>query len=151
MELEVSNKNCREAPVRALASSADTRTWNLLIDVVAQTGTMPAGIASAGNFVVQGESRYWLQVAIDRYTGQILDQTLGEVPTRPVAINFGSTPPPQSRSPRTSPAVPRLHAYRRRFRLEQHLDLLACPRRRAMNAFFYLSGNTLQTTGTLSI
>jgi hypothetical protein len=88
--LEVANKTCREAPIRALASSADTRTWNLLIDLVAQSGSMPAA-ASASNFVVQGESRYWLQLAIDRYTGQVLGQTLEQVPTGPVAINFSAT------------------------------------------------------------
>ena len=49
----------------------------LLIDVVAQSGRYPAG-AAAGNFktgfVVDGEQRYWVHVAIDRMTGQVLDK-----------------------------------------------------------------------------
>jgi hypothetical protein len=31
------------------------------------------------SFVVEGEKRYWLHVAIDRYTGQIVDQQLEAV------------------------------------------------------------------------
>ena len=35
-------KRFREAPIRALASVGQTRVWNLMIDVVAQTGNYPA-------------------------------------------------------------------------------------------------------------
>jgi hypothetical protein len=77
-KLEVSNKNCREAAIRALASSADTRTWTFLIDVVAQSGRMPNYLPAAslhgGNFIVGGEKRYWIQVAIDRFTGKIVSE-----------------------------------------------------------------------------
>ncbi|XHR26707.1 MAG: hypothetical protein ACFUZC_12190 [Chthoniobacteraceae bacterium] len=69
-------KTQREAPVRALASSSQTRTWNLLIDVVAQTGRYTARSNSLNDFLVEGETRYWLSVAIDRYTGKIIDQQL---------------------------------------------------------------------------
>ena len=77
-------KTERESVVRALAEPADTRTWNLLIDIDVQTGRYPASTLSAGasalpNFDVQGEKRYWLHVAIDRYTGQILDEQLEAV------------------------------------------------------------------------
>ena len=66
----------REAFVRALADAGTTRTWNLLIDIVAQTGIYPASATSLGQFLVQGEKHYWLHVAIDRYTGETIDQQL---------------------------------------------------------------------------
>jgi len=64
----------REAFVRALADVGTTRTWNLLIDVVAQTGNYPANAAGLSQFIVQGEKQYWLHVALDRYTGEIIDE-----------------------------------------------------------------------------
>jgi hypothetical protein len=72
-------KTERESIVRALAESANTRTWNFMIDVIAQSGKYPANPASYDSFVVTGERRYWLHVAIDRYTGQIVDQQLEKV------------------------------------------------------------------------
>jgi hypothetical protein len=64
----------REAFIRPLAAVGNTRVWNLLIDVVAQTGRYPAGTSNVANFVVDGEQRYWVHVAIDRFTGQVLDK-----------------------------------------------------------------------------
>ncbi|HEY8966000.1 MAG TPA: hypothetical protein VIM58_06130, partial [Candidatus Methylacidiphilales bacterium] len=71
-------KTGREAAVRALAETANTRTWNLMIDLVAQSGRYPEREASSSGdpFVVEGERRYWLHIAIDRYTGEIVDQQL---------------------------------------------------------------------------
>ena len=72
----------RTAAVRGLADSTTARTWNLLIDLVAQTGRYPVTATTAAqlpNFNVAGEKHYWLHVAIDRYTGQILDQQLESV------------------------------------------------------------------------
>jgi hypothetical protein len=69
----------QEGIVRAMASSTQTRTWNLLIDVVAQTGRYPSTATSLNNFLVEGEKRYWLSIAIDRYTGKIVDQQLEPV------------------------------------------------------------------------
>jgi hypothetical protein len=72
----------REAVVRALAEPSDTRTWNLLIDLVAQAGRYPPTAISAGTtaalsqFDVQGERHYWLHLAIDRYTGKVIDEQL---------------------------------------------------------------------------
>ena len=70
----------RESIMRALADSGTSRVWNLMIDVIAQSGRYPASAQdiSAG-FVVEGEKRYWLHVAIDRYTGQVLDEQLEPV------------------------------------------------------------------------
>lgn len=70
------NKSNREAVIRALAENAETRTWNLLIDVIAQSGTYPVNATKLDDFFVRGERRYWLHVAIDRYTGKILDRQL---------------------------------------------------------------------------
>ena len=70
-------KRFREAPIRALASVGQTRVWNLMIDVVAQTGRYPQSSASTlDNFVVEGEQRYWVHVAIDRFTGQVIDKQI---------------------------------------------------------------------------
>jgi hypothetical protein len=70
------NKNLREASIRVLAPVSDLRTWNLLIDVVAQTGRFPVGLSSASDFDVRGEKRYWLQIAIDRFTGKVIARNL---------------------------------------------------------------------------
>lgn len=66
----------REAALRPLASTGQVRVWNLLIDLVAQTGRYPQSATALSNFVVEGETRYWLHVAIDRQTGQVIDQQL---------------------------------------------------------------------------
>jgi Tfp pilus assembly protein PilX len=66
----------REAGIRALASSGQTRVWNLMIDLVAQTGRYPASASSLNNFLVEGEQRYWVHLAIDRFTGQVIDKQI---------------------------------------------------------------------------
>jgi hypothetical protein len=63
----------REAAIRALAASGNVRVWNLMLDIVAQTGRFPTNSSGPGNFLVEGERRYWVHLAIDRYTGQVLD------------------------------------------------------------------------------
>jgi hypothetical protein len=63
----------------ALAEASQTWTWNLMIDVIAQSGRYPANAGSLATFVVEGEKRYWLHVAIDRFTGQVIDQQLEAV------------------------------------------------------------------------
>jgi len=68
-------KTERELIARALGEVDQTRTWNLLIDVIAQTGHFKPGATSLQNdFVVEGEEHYWVHVAIDRFTGQIIDR-----------------------------------------------------------------------------
>ena len=68
-------KTQREAIARALGEIGQTRTWNLLIDVIAQSGRYPPNAISLANgFVVEGEQRYWVHVAIDRFTGQVIDR-----------------------------------------------------------------------------
>jgi hypothetical protein len=74
-----SSEEQRETISRALAEIGQTRTWNLMIDVIAQSGRYPPTAAGLAQFVVEGEKRYWLHVAIDRFTGDVIDQQLEEV------------------------------------------------------------------------
>jgi hypothetical protein len=70
-------KTQRESIARALGETDQTRTWNLLIDVIAQSGRYPPNATSLTNgFVVSGEQRYWVHVAIDRFTGQVIDKQI---------------------------------------------------------------------------
>ncbi len=69
----------REAVIRALTDVSTARTWNLLIDVIAQSGHYVPNATQLSQFVVTGEKHYWLHVALDRYTGNIIDQQLEEV------------------------------------------------------------------------
>lgn len=58
-----------EAIARALCEVTQTRTWNLFIDVIAQTGRYTPGITSVSDgskFTVEGEKRYWLHIALGR-------------------------------------------------------------------------------------
>ena len=67
---------------RALAEVGQTRAWNLMIDVIAQTGRYTPGtsdLADPTKFIVQGEKRYWLHIALDRDTGAVLGQQVEEV------------------------------------------------------------------------
>jgi hypothetical protein len=62
---------------RALSDTTQTRIWKLLIDVIAQTGRYTADAAGFENgFVVVGEQRYWVHVAIDRFTGRVIDKQI---------------------------------------------------------------------------
>lgn len=66
-------KRRRESVMRALVDSGNTRTWNLLIDLVAQVGRYPESASSLSQFTVEGETRFWVHLAIDRFTGKIVD------------------------------------------------------------------------------
>jgi hypothetical protein len=72
-------KTQRESIGRALAEVTQTRTWNLMIDVIAQSGRYPPNATNLSQFVVEGEKRYWLHIAIDRFTGEVIDQQLEAV------------------------------------------------------------------------
>jgi hypothetical protein len=72
-------KQRREAISRTLADVGQTRTWNLMIDLVAQSGRYPQTATTMDQFVVEGERRYWLHVAIDRFTGEIVDRQFEQV------------------------------------------------------------------------
>ncbi len=63
-------KASREALAKALADAGTTRSWNFLVDIIAQSGQ----VTTAGAFLPQGESRTWNSVAIDRFTGEVIEQ-----------------------------------------------------------------------------
>jgi hypothetical protein len=60
----------RDVIIASLADVGTVRTWNVLIDVIAQSGSVTAG----GNFIVNGEGRIWHSSAIDRLTTTVLDR-----------------------------------------------------------------------------
>jgi hypothetical protein len=64
----------REASIRALAASGQTRVWNLMVDIIVQTGKFPQSVSGLNGFMVDGEARYWVHLAIDRLTGQVIDK-----------------------------------------------------------------------------
>ncbi len=68
-----------ESTVRALSDTGQAGTWNLMIDVVAQTGRYGATASALDQFIVEGQQRYWVHLAIDRETGQVIDQTVEPV------------------------------------------------------------------------
>jgi hypothetical protein len=70
------NKEARECVLRAFSDTCQTRTWNLMIDVIAQSGRYPPNANSLAGFVVEGEQHYWAHVAIDRFTGQVIDKQI---------------------------------------------------------------------------
>jgi hypothetical protein len=73
------SEEANETIARALAEVAQTRTWGLMVDVIAQSGRYPPNASGLADFIVQGERRYWLHLAIDRFTGQVIDQQLEAV------------------------------------------------------------------------
>jgi hypothetical protein len=69
-------KTQRESIARALGEVGQTRTWNLLIDVIAQSGRYPPNASALTDFLVEGEQHYWVHVAIDRFTGEVIDKQI---------------------------------------------------------------------------
>jgi hypothetical protein len=64
----------QEAVIRALAGAGQTRVWNLMMDVVVQSGQIPPGGRELSQFVRNAEARAWVFLAIDRFTGEVLDR-----------------------------------------------------------------------------
>jgi hypothetical protein len=56
----------KQTIARALAELGQTRTWNLVIDVIAQTGHYAPNAQSLTDFITEGEKRYWLHIALAR-------------------------------------------------------------------------------------
>jgi hypothetical protein len=73
------SQDTKDTFARALSEITQTRTWGLLIDVVAQTGHYKPNATGLADFVVEGEKRYWLHIAIDRFDGTVVGQQLEEV------------------------------------------------------------------------
>ncbi len=66
----------RETPIRALSNAGQNRVWNLMVDLVSQTGRYISSSSGLNDFVVEGEQRQWVHLAIDRFTGEILDSQI---------------------------------------------------------------------------
>jgi hypothetical protein len=72
----------KQTIARSLAELGQARTWNLMIDVIAQTGKYAPGtpdLSDPAKFIVEGEKRYWLHVALDRDDRTVLGTQLEEV------------------------------------------------------------------------
>ena len=75
-----------EAIARALCEVTQTRTWTLMVDVIAQTGRYVRGtpdLTDSTKFIVEGEKRYWLHISLGRDLNagsvDVLGQQLEEV------------------------------------------------------------------------
>jgi hypothetical protein len=71
-----STQEPQETVARALSDTTQTRTWGLLIDVIAQSGKYAPGETDLRRFNVTGEQHYWVHVAIDRFTGWVIDKQI---------------------------------------------------------------------------
>ena len=76
---ELRVQRLRDATLRALSSSGQTRVWNLMIDLFVQTGRYPATATGFNDYMVDGQAHYWVHLAIDRLTGQLLDRRVETV------------------------------------------------------------------------
>jgi hypothetical protein len=63
----------REAVIRALSDGTTVRSWNFTLDLVAQSGELPAAAKDLTKFQSFAERRYWVHFAVDRITGKLLD------------------------------------------------------------------------------
>jgi hypothetical protein len=74
-----SSEEARELIARALSETCTTRSWGLLVDVIAQSGHCKPGTTNLAEFAVDGEKRYWLHIVIDRFNAEVIDQQLEEI------------------------------------------------------------------------
>lgn len=72
-------KRQREVFVRALADSLETRSWNFVIDLIAQTGRVPNGKTRFTDFRVESERHVWVHLSVDRVTGKVLNLNMESV------------------------------------------------------------------------
>ena len=74
--LALGNKEARECVLRAFSDAGQTRTWKLLIDIIAQSGRYPPNANSLAGFNVDGEVHFWVHVAIDCFTSAVIDKRI---------------------------------------------------------------------------
>lgn len=74
------NLRMRESVIRALVDGGQTRVWNIMLDLVVQTGKLKPRAATLGQFNKDAERRVWVFFAIDRLTGEVLDYQVEDVP-----------------------------------------------------------------------
>jgi hypothetical protein len=74
---------------RSLAELGQTRTWSLLIDVIAQNGKYKPNSQDrpGSNFVAEGEKRYWLHIALGRDLIQADGTPCGTTPGAPCQVD----------------------------------------------------------------
>lgn len=72
-------KTVRESAIRTLSGLTTTRTWNLMVDLIVQSGRLSPTADGGEDFVVRGERRYWVHLAIDRLTGEVIEQRIESV------------------------------------------------------------------------
>jgi hypothetical protein len=63
----------RETVIRAMSDATTTRTWNMMIDLVAQSGRLVPNAVTLEDFARLAERRYWVFLSVDRLTGEILE------------------------------------------------------------------------------
>lgn len=68
-------KRQREALIRAVTDMVETNNWNLMLDIVAQSGRLRPGGSAAADFIVDGESRRWEFFSLERNTALLVDRT----------------------------------------------------------------------------
>ncbi len=73
------NLRMREAVIRALVDSGQTRVWNIMLDLIVQTGRMPSAATDLKQFSKEGEHRVWVFLSIDRLTGEVLEKLVEDV------------------------------------------------------------------------
>lgn len=71
----------RQSVMRALVDGGTTGTWSFLIDLIVQEGRYPenAAVGQFGKFLVKGESRYWIHLSMDRFTGEVISKVVEAV------------------------------------------------------------------------
>jgi hypothetical protein len=80
------NKESHELALRVLSDATQTRTRNLMIDVIGQSGHYPPNATTLNGFVVKASSIAGCTrlcqgfgeagVTIDRFTGQVIDKQI---------------------------------------------------------------------------
>ena len=73
------NLRMRESVIRALADGGQTRVWNIMLDLVVQTGKLKPKATTLAQFNKDAERRVWVFFAIDRLTGEILDYQVEDI------------------------------------------------------------------------
>ena len=73
------NLRMREAVIRALADGGQTRVWNIMLDLIVQSGKLARRAGDLSQFSKEAERRVWVFLAIDRLTGEVLDQQVEDV------------------------------------------------------------------------
>ena len=69
----------RQNALRGLIDPGTTRTWTFLIDLIVQDGQFARAGGAANDFAVRGEKRYWVQLSMDRFTGEVTAEHVEEV------------------------------------------------------------------------